>query len=509
MRKSKPESRGKKVNSLRQFRSLKIKGKDSDKKTLIIRDISKVLTEIEESKKSKKIIYFSELYKKRVMDSRKKSIGALNDLSISGGEKFPEVSHIVILHKGKRIMIPWKHVEEFNNFIRLNTTFDRLDKREVRDDDIFLGQHILDMQVVDVNGLKVVRVNDIALTYIKNKLAVVDIDVGTRAIMRRLGLKKIINWMPSVFKDRPVPWSSIEPLTKSLEKIHLKVPCPRVSDLHPADVAELFDELSTIERKIIIRSMKSKTAARVILECEPEVQKSVINSLVKKRVAKILENMPPNDAANLISYFNNDKIKSVLGKMQGSNAIRIQEMLAYKPETIARYMSESFFTVNAELSVEEIINIIRNLLSPPENFNYIYVVDENNSLKGVLSLKQLLMADQKTLIKDIMVQKVIALDINYPIEYVERVATKYDLVSLPVVDINNKLRGVINIVEILDLVVERTKSKEPFQLSDQEKDALEKDSRKKKANAHIIKDVGQFVKDFDKDKNNKGKLKNK
>ncbi len=497
MHKTSSAKKGKKVRGLRQFRQLNLETKGPDKKSLIIKDISKVLTDIEESKKSRKIIYFSDLFKKHVLDSRKKSIGVLNDLSISGGERFPEVSHVVIMRKGKRIMIPWKHVEEFNNNIRLNTTFDRLDKREVRDDDIFLGQHILDMQVVDVNGLKVVRVNDIALTYIKNKLAVVDIDVGTRAIMRRLGLKKVISWMPSVFKDRPVPWSSIEPLTKSLEKIHLKVPCPRVSDLHPADVAELFDELSTIERKIIIRSMKSKTAARVILECEPEVQKAVINSLVKKRIAKILENMPPNDAANMLAFFSDEKVKSILGRMKQSNALSIQEMLAYKPETIARYMSESFFTVNADLSVEEVINRIRNLEKPPENFNYVYVVDENNILKGILSLKELLMADQTKLIKDIMVSKVIALDINYPIEYVEKVATKYDLVSLPAVDINNRIRGVINIVEILDLVVDRTKSKEPFELSGEEAKTLEKENRIKKAYAHIIKDISQVVKDVE------------
>ena len=178
-------------------------------------------------------------------------------------------------------------------------------------------------------------------------------------------------------------------------------------------------------------------------------------------------------------------------------------MLAYKPETIARYMSESFFTVNAEHSVDEVMNTIRNLEKPPENFNYIYVVDENSILKGIVSLKELLMADPAKLIRDIMVSKVIALDINYPIEYVEKIATKYDLVSLPVVDINNKIRGVINIVEILDLVVDRTKSKEPFELSGEEAKTLEKESRIKKAYTHIIKDVSQVVKDVERKNKNK------
>jgi CBS domain-containing protein len=465
-----------------------------DKKIVLIKEISKVLNEIEDAKKTRKIIYFSHMYKKPVLDPTGRKVGYLKDLAISGGERFPEVSHLHVASHGEEFMVPWQSVKSFNDVIVLDKPMEMVEKRKVADD-IFLGEHILDKQVVDVNGLKVIRVNDIALTYIKNKLAVVDIDIGSRSLLRRIGLEKLANLLPWQIKDHPVPWDSIEPLGKSVEKIHLKVPCPRVADLHPADVAELFEELSLRERTRMLRAMKRETAAKVLLECESDVCQRVLNSLKTKRIAGILEKMSANDAANLISE--HPKLDRILKAMEISAADRVRRMLSYKAGTVARYMNEYFVAVKSDLTVGQTIGHIRKLPRHPENFYYVYVLDENGTLCGVVSLKQLILQEPKKCIRDIMISKIISLEAVDPVEYAEELMTKYDLMSLPVTDSNGQFAGIIDIDDILDVVIERSKSNQPFELTDEQKEDIRKEKRLKRYYSALIKDVGQFLRDLE------------
>jgi Mg/Co/Ni transporter MgtE len=325
----------------------------------------------------------------------------------------------------------------------------------------------------------------------------VNIDVGSRAFTRRLGLERFFGIMHINLKDHPVPWNTIEPLVGSIEKIHLKVPCPRVSDLHPADVAELFDELSLIERSTILKSMKSERAAQVLLECDPEVQHSIIKGLKPKRIAAIFERMTPNDIANIISDMSDAQIRPALNFMNKELAIHVQEMLSYKEGTVARYMEESFITISPDLSVGTATDYVRSLSKYPTDFYYVYAVDENDVLIGVLSLKQLIVADANTLIRDIMKTKVVSVDLNSPVEYVEELLTKYDLMSLPVVDLNGKIRGIINIDDVLDIVMDRTKNKQSFELTEEQKKDLKKKGKFKTYYSTLVKDAGQLIKDID------------
>lgn len=484
-------------NKIKTFEDIRTNIGKSNKKGLVIKEISKVLTEIEDSKKTKKIIYFSSLQHRKVYDANSEFMGRLEDLIISGGESFPEVSHILLSHKHKRMLVPWTHVFEWGKHIKLNLIFDQLPTRELHDDDVLLGANILDMQVVDVNGLKVIRVNDIALTYIKGKLAVVSIDVGTRSIFRRLGVEKIVDFLRLPLKNHPVPWNTVEPLTGSIEKIHLKVPCPRVSDIHPADVADLFDELSLRERNTILKSMNNDTTAKVLLECDKDVRKSILNSMKTRRILSILDKMLPNDAASILSEYSTDDVNMMLKKMNPESASKIEEMLSYNPGTVARYMDHLYVAIPQTLTVEEAIAYIRALKKYPYNFNYIYVVDENNVLFGVISLKNLIIADPKSVLKDVMVSKIITVDMSHPIAYVRELLTKHDLLSLPVLDVNGKLKGVIDIATILDVVLDQVPNVQPLELTNEQKETLDKNQRLKKYYSSLVKDIGKFMKDLE------------
>ncbi len=444
--------------NMRTFETLrKLRQVNPEKKTLVIKEISKILSDIEESKKSQKRFYLSELNNRKIYDSEYKLIGHLKDLAISGGERFPEVSHILIKEKAERVLISWQNVSEFGKTIKLNQPSQKIERRAVKSDDILLGVNILDQQVVDVNGLKVVRVNDIAITQIKGKLSVVNIDIGSRSMFRRLGYEKFLDRLHIKLKDHPVSWSSIEPLVGSVERIHLKVPCPRVSDLNPADVAELFDELSIIERTTIFRSMKSDTAARVLPECESDVQKSILKTLKPKRIASIFEKMQPNEAAGILSGYDHNTIKSIFIFMVREQALKVEEILSYNNGTAARYMSENYITISSDLTVGTAIDYIRSLAKYPATFYYIYVVEDNNILKGVLSLKQLIIADQNTHVRDIMIKKIIMVEMADKIENVEVLVARYDLKAIPVVDMEHRIKGIVNIDDILDMMMNKEK----------------------------------------------------
>jgi Mg/Co/Ni transporter MgtE len=298
-------------------------------------------------------------------------------------------------------------------------------------------------------------------------------------------------------KNHPVPWNSVEPLTGSLEKIHLKVPCPRVSDLHPADVADLFDELSLRERNTVLKSMNTDIIGKVLLECDSDIRQSILKMMTLRKIISILDKMSASDAAYILAEYSTDEISLMLKKLNVQSAAKIEEMLSYKPGSVARYMEHLFVSVPQTMTVEEIMRYIRSLQKYPDNFNYVYVVDENEVLFGVISLKNIILADPSAVVKDIMITKLVTVDMSHPISYVKELITKHDLLSLPVIDIGGRIKGVIDIVEILDIILEETKDNEPLELTDEQKETVDKNKRLKKYYTNIVRDVGKFMVDLD------------
>jgi Mg/Co/Ni transporter MgtE len=203
--------------------------------------------------------------------------------------------------------------------------------------------------------------------------------------------------------------------------------------------------------------------------------------------------MAPRDAANLVSRFDKEKLEMVLRKMPMASAESIQQVISYKEGTAARYMREDFVEVHPEQSVEEAIQQIRAMPQRPDSLYYVYVAGADGVLSGVVSLKHLVLTAPDRSLGDVMVTSMVTADISDPIEYVGEVMTKYDLMSLPVVDIQGKIRGVIDVEDILDVVIERAKAHQPVELSDGQKEELRKEKSLKGYAFHFIRDVGQFV----------------
>jgi magnesium transporter len=241
------------------------------------------------------MIYLSHLLGKTIIDSKEKNIGILEDLIILDGEKAAEVVAIVCKCKKGTFRIPIKFVEVIEHLIKLSVEEDRaLQFGTVQPDDIRLKASLLDKQLIDTEGLKVIRVNDVALSMLNGKLSAIGVDSGIGGFMRRLGISSSITKALLDKKTNAkniICWEFVAPLEPDSKHLNLKIERKSIHAMHPADIAEIMGDLSKEERVLVLKSLDDNVAADTLAEAEPEVQKSIVEDVKTKRITSILEKM--------------------------------------------------------------------------------------------------------------------------------------------------------------------------------------------------------------------------
>ncbi len=400
------------------------------------------------------ITYFSELIEKEVVDVDATVIGRSKDLIIAPfGEKSPEISHLVVLGKHGSFKVSWREVNRYSDVIYLNLPRSKLSIEVINKKDILLGRVLLDKQLVDMNGLKVVRVNDIALAEVGGKLTVMSFDVGTKGILRRLGLRILSRMLR--LKDVLVPWNYVEPLQKELRHIQLNVPRHKIAELHPAEIATVMNELDAREREMILTSLDPKTAAAALEKASPEVRRSVIENLESSEVAKMLETLPPHEAADVLEVVSPKKRETALDLAEKGSASYIRELLGYQKNTAGTVMSNEFASVPVGYTVGQTIAAVKKLASEIRTIYYVYVIDEEQKLVGLVSLRDLLLTSSRVPIVEITKKrrKPLKVFLHTPVNQVADTMVKYDTTSIPVVDSKNRLKGIITVDEALESVL--------------------------------------------------------
>ncbi len=454
------------------------------KRETIVKEIGSFLRELEETKKARDITYFSQLIGRKVYDKDGHFIGTLHDMVVTSGEKFPVVEAIICRYQKHLIKVMWPYIASFNHTIALSLPFYKIPKEKIQEHDILIGDKILDKQLVDVNGLKVIRVNDIALAKIKDRINLVSIDIGMRGILRRIGLKRLGRWLR--IKEKLVPWNNIEPLNDSLKRIRITVPVPQIAELHPADLADLLEELSAKERQSVFHSINSRTAARILEEAEDFVKKSVINSLDEKRAALIIEKMARHKAADLLTLVGEEKKQQLLGLMKSEIAAIIKELLTYPAESAGRLLSHRYVAIPRSFTVRKTIEYLRKMEMKPRILHYIYVVEDDNYLVGVMPLRDLVLAHPEDSVEQVMKRKAISIKTTMPVTYARNIIAKYDLLALPVVDAEHRIKGVLNVEELL--------TESDKKLVEEEQIVQPKEPVTYKS---LFKEIGQVLRDID------------
>lgn len=403
-------------------------------------------------------LFVSEILKKPVLDPKGEEIGKVKDLVIVRGEPLPRVSALIIDRKKRLFNLPWNDLNIFNKrIISANVYGETLQPYELNEKDLILVRDILDKQIVDANGAKVVRVNDVKLQGYNSEAVLIAVDVGARGIMRRLGVERGGEDLMKLFKKHLpynlISWNYIQPLEPKLTKISLTVPRQMVSELHPADIAEIISQVSHKEGASFFKGLDVETAAGALSELQPDVQAAIITGMETEKAADIIEEMPPDEAADVLSDLPMAKAKEILESIEKEEAEDIQELLSHEEDTAGGLMINEFIAYLPETKVKDAIMKFRRDAEEVETVYYIYVIEANEKLIGAVSLRDLLLADPDARLTDIMETKLKTVTPDTDEMEVAEIISKYNLVALPVVDTEGFLLGIVAIDDVIDRIL--------------------------------------------------------
>ncbi len=410
--------------------------------------------------------FFSSLLKKPVCDSQGAPVGQLTDLAVSVAYMFPPVVGFVV-QRGRlepfSLTGRWSDVMDIDGpAIRLGVPIHALKPSKIdAPGEILLRETLLDKQIVDMSGAKVVRVNDLHFLKLgRSDLRLVHVDVGTRGLVRRMGwepfvdalLRRIAPRSQYLSAERLIRWQYVQPLSldAKAQSIRLSVMQRQLKELHPADIAEILTDLDTHERATMFRSLDPETAADALAEVEdPRIQTQLIETVSQEYAADILEEMQPDEAADLLSELPQETSTALLRKMEVDEAQDVRELLTYAPDTAGGMMTTEFIALPADLIVEEAFARLRTAAPDVEHIYYLFVIDADQRLVGVLNLRQLIMAAPQARLQEIMIQDPARVHHTDSHDTVAEIVEKYELLGLPVVDDNDVIVGMITVDDVL------------------------------------------------------------
>ena len=330
---------------------------------------------------------------------------------------------------------------------------------------LFLVSDLLDKQIVDVDGRKVVRINDIELANTGGKLRVVAADVGIGGLLRRLGLKQFgKRFTPWIYKNVPrtmIAWNSVAPIREaSPSHVQLAVKESKLARLHPSELAEIITDLSAREAAAVIHQLDDETAADALEHLDAETQRSIIEDIGTERAADIIEEMDSDDAADLLAELPEEQQTQLLAEMNEYTAGELRELVKYEEDTAGGLMTTDYTWIYPHRTAEQTIVKIREIAPESEFIYYLYVVDKKDRLLGVLTLRDLLLAQPDASIERIMQSDVVTVPTDMHARDVAGAIARYDLLAVPVVDDDNKMLGIVTVDDAIDAIMPENLARE-------------------------------------------------
>lgn len=408
------------------------------------------------------MFYLSAMLGMPVYDSTGEKLGIVSDLAISTGEVFPRITSLAFKGPGRTpFMISWrKYVEDYaDDKVVLNTEAFNIRFSYLQPREILLARDLLDKQIVDTQGLKIVRVNDLKISPSGSQLRLLGAEVGVRGILRGLHplLEKAVVGFGGLFnidiKEQIIAWNYMDLLDRDLSKVQLSVTHKRLEELHPADVADILEQLDPRQRAEVFRHLDAERSAEVIAELEDEFQAEALEDLDVAEVSGLLGHMDPDDAADIIRDLPYEKAERLLRLMGVDDAAEIRSLLGYKDDTAGGMMTTRFVSMFEDDTVGDTIEVLRGLDEDFPTVHYVYVLEEDSEkLTGILSLRTLVLAQPSTVLSDIMFTDVITVDPNEDEDEVAADISKYDMVALPVVDESGHMLGLVTVDDAIEVI---------------------------------------------------------
>jgi magnesium transporter len=398
--------------------------------------------------------FLSEMIKRPVLDNAGKTVGKLVDVIVSADRPYPKVKALnVRTAKGKTIAIPWEQVERLEGGMRLKVAEAEVASYERKEHEVFLAGDVLDRQVVDVEGRKLRRVNDLRLAPTNGSYRLIGVDIGATGLLRRLGVERVTERLGIHPDENYIAWTDVDAIRSDPMSVKLTVPKYNITKLHPADIAEIVDQLNLQEGLTLMSCLDEEAAADTLEETSDERQVSLIEGMDTERAADILEEMSPDDAADLLGDLPADRAEAILELMEPEESEDVKALLAYPEDTAGGIMTNEFIAVNKDQTVEQALQEIRKAAKSVETIYYIYVTSNDNDLVGVTSLREILIAPTDTKLAALMHTDLITADVREDQNEVARKIAKYNLLALPVVEKETKLKGIVTVDDAIDIVL--------------------------------------------------------
>ncbi len=392
-----------------------------------------------------------------MVDSEGQPVGRVLDLVVRLVEPYPLATGILFKSGDRRIVLPWPDLVEMNGrFVVAPRWLERVREAGTEEDEVFLKENLLDKQIVDTNGAKVRRVNDLQFLKAHGNLYLVHVDVGFRGLMRRVGLERTTDFLlEGLFEyhlpDQFITWRFVQPVS-SPDLLRLKIAESRLAQLHPADIADIIEELDIRQRVAVFQSLDVETAAETLEETDPKIQVSLIEDMEVAKASDIIEEMSLSDAADLLADLPKDKAEGILKEMEQDIAEDVKELLTHPEETAGGLMTTAYLSFLPSTTVLEALQVIRREAEDLDFVYYLYVTDDEERLLGMLSLRELLVAQPETQLSDLMDRRVVMVELDEEEDSIADDFAKYGLMAIPVVDDEKKLQGVIMFKNLLELI---------------------------------------------------------
>jgi len=334
------------------------------------------------------------------------------------------------------------------------------------DDFLLLERDLLDQQIIDVHGHKVVRVNDVDLVWEPDRedspglsLRIAEVEVGIRGAIRRL-----LKGLPTATVDRlacrakpsVIPWEFVDLIDRDpARRVKLKIEQERLSKMHPSDIADILEELAPAERQALFRSLDEEVAAEALEEIEPKMQKALIEDLDSERVAGIVEEMDPGAAADLLSELTEERSDAILEEMDPEERQEVEELLEFSADSAAGQMTTEYLSLAPEATVADAIKALGEFEGDVETITDIYVLDSDGRLQGIVPLVKMLLVKDETAIATLMTGHLVTCKVNERSKKVAELFDKYNLRALAVLDDEKKMAGVILAEHVIAQLRER------------------------------------------------------
>lgn len=399
------------------------------------------------------MLYFSELSGEKVFTEEKKYLGKIKDFLFLPAET-PLITKVIISSQGKKIIIPIKDISK--NGIGFTIKKDYTPS-EINEEETSLLNNLQNQQIIDIDGVKIIRVNDVIISD-SPEYMISGIDIGVFGVFRWIGAAKllanILRQFGVQYKSEFIPWSDIQPEQVAKKRIVLKKELEKLKKIHPEDLAEHLEQATIRNVLKALRVMDKETSARVIADLNLDYQKEILARYSAEHAGQILSLIDPDESVDALLVLEKEKREAILPYIENPQRKQIEFLLRHTKTPIGHMMTTEYLTVPADILIKNAIEKIKNETNEFSELLYLYAINKDNQIVGVLNLHELLLQKSDLPIYKSMNQNLILSRLTTPKEIVLRRMLKYHLYAMPIVDENRTLLGIVSLQDIAKEKVE-------------------------------------------------------